>query len=84
MLHFSHGKRRLNREEKIVAEYFTKKPNAMDCLAKLQEDTEKERPGRQGAALSRIPIQMRHVRHWLEQHAFYRDHQLLWRFSAVY
>ena len=84
MLHFSHGKRRLNREEKVVAEYFAKKPNAMDCLAKLQEDTEKERPSRQNTGTSRIQVQMRHIRHWLEQHRFYRNHQLLWRFSAVY
>jgi hypothetical protein len=35
----SRGKKRLKKDEKIVTEYFTRKPTATDCIAKLKSDT---------------------------------------------
>lgn len=59
---FTRGRKRLNKEERIVTEYYTVKPAASDCIAKLKSDTEKDLIGKQKSAVNRIAVQPRHVK----------------------
>jgi hypothetical protein len=78
------GKKRLNKDERVVSEYFAKKPTATDTIAKLKADTEKDPTGRQKNAVNRIAVQPRHVKYFIENHSLYRNHQISWRFNAIY